>query len=423
MKKGLALIPIFCLLMAGMKVSASIGQPLTEKSNYVVIGAFSIPKNAVEFTENAKKNKLEAQFSINPVRKLFYVFVLHTGDLKTAFEEAKRLRKESPYSDTWVFTGVLGEDDKKGDDLNPITGKGIQNIQPSDVKETVKNTAQPEQSNPLVPDVNNPVTTTTTTNNTSNNTQPTVEQNNNSTPSLFEEEIPEGSKKFLFKISAGEKEIGGDIDVMDLDKNQPRKMASYRGNEVVNVKPANKSGNVSFVCEVFGYRKVQQPVNFNDPLASEGVVVDENKVTVPFSLTRLKKGDIAVMYNVYFFKDAAIMRPESKYEVTSLLEMLQENPKYKIKIHGHTNGNASGKIISMGASKNFFALTDTKDGYGSAKKLSEERARVIQNYLIAQGINPSRMQIKAWGGKRPVYDIDSPQARANVRVEIEILED
>lgn len=416
MKKGFTLIPIFCLLMAGMKVSASIGQPLTEKSNYVVIGAFSIPRNAEEFTENAKKNKFDAQFSINPARKLFYVFVLHTGNLQSAFEEAKRLRKESPYYDTWVFSGVLGEDEKKGDDINPITGKGIQNIQPSDTKEVAKNTSQPDQPNTIVPEVNNTVTT-------ANNTQSTVEQNNASTPSLFEEEIPEGSKKFLFKIAAGEKEIGGDIDVMDLDKNQPRKVASYRGNEVVNVKPANKSGNVSFVCEVFGYRKVQQPVNFNDPIATEGVVVDENKITVPFSLTRLKKGDIAVMYNVYFFKDAAIMRPESKYEVTSLLEMLQENPKYKIKIHGHTNGNASGKIISMGPSKNFFALTDTKDGYGSAKKLSEERAKVIQSYLIAQGINPSRMHIKAWGGKRPVYDIDSPQARANVRVEIEILED
>jgi outer membrane protein OmpA-like peptidoglycan-associated protein len=417
MKKGLALIPIFCLFMAGMKVSASIGQPLTEKSNYVVIGAFSIPKNAIEFTENAKKYKFDAQYSINPARKLFYVYVMQTGNQQSAFEQAKKIRKETPYFDTWVFTGILGEDEKKGDDLNPITGKDIKNIQPADIKEIepVKNASQPEQQNVVV--ANNTTTTTTT----SNTTQPNVEQSN--TPSIFEEEVPEGSKKFFFKISAGEKQVGGDVDVMDLDKTTPRKMASYRGNEVVNVKPANKSGNVSFVCEVFGYRKIQQPLNFNEPTATEGITSDENKITVPFNLVRLKKGDIAVMYNVYFFKDAAVMRPESRYEVTSLLEMLQENPKYKIKIHGHTNGNASGKIISMTDSKNFFSLSETKEGYGSAKKLSEERAKVIQGYLVAQGINPTRMHIKAWGGKRPVYDIDSQQARANVRVEIEILED
>jgi outer membrane protein OmpA-like peptidoglycan-associated protein len=147
-------------------------------------------------------------------------------------------------------------------------------------------------------------------------------------------------------------------------------------------------------------------------------------VVVPFELARLRKGDIAVMYNVYFFKDAAVMRPESRYEVTSLLEMLNENPNYKIKIHGHTNGKAAGKIISLEKdTQNFFSLKDTKEGVGSAKKLSEERALIIKNYLESNGIDASRMEAKAWGGKRPIHDKMSPRAQENVRVEIEILED
>jgi outer membrane protein OmpA-like peptidoglycan-associated protein len=117
------------------------------------------------------------------------------------------------------------------------------------------------------------------------------------------------------------------------------------------------------------------------------------------------------------------MRPESRYEVNSLLEMLTENPKYKIRIHGHTNGNSNGKIISMGDSKEFFALTrDNKEGHGSAKKLSEERAILIQNYLISNGVEASRTEVKAWGGKQPIYDVDHAAAQANVRVEIEILD-
>jgi outer membrane protein OmpA-like peptidoglycan-associated protein len=130
------------------------------------------------------------------------------------------------------------------------------------------------------------------------------------------------------------------------------------------------------------------------------------------------------MYNVYFFKDAAIMRPESRYEVTSLLDMLNENQKYKIKLHGHTNGNAAGKIISMDkGSENFFSLTNTRDGLGSAKQLSEERADVIRKYMISNGIDASRIEIKAWGGKRPLQDKHSARAQENVRVEVEILED
>ena len=129
------------------------------------------------------------------------------------------------------------------------------------------------------------------------------------------------------------------------------------------------------------------------------------------------------MYNVYFFKDAAVMRSESKHEISSLLEMMVENPKYKIRIHGHTNGNATGKIISLGESKNFFSLEGTKEGFGSAKKLSEERAKVIRDFLLANGIDPSRAEILAWGGNKPIHDKLGALARENVRVEVEILEE
>src|SRR5258706_110754 len=92
-------------------------------------------------------------------------------------------------------------------------------------------------------------------------------------------------------------------------------------------------------------------------------LAERSQTIVPFGLIRLRKGDISVMYNVYFFKDAAIMQPQSRTEVTSLLTMMKENPNLKIKIHGHTNGNAHGKVISMGKSKKFFSLTDTREGF------------------------------------------------------------
>jgi outer membrane protein OmpA-like peptidoglycan-associated protein len=421
MKKRLTLILLILTVALNFKVSASKGQMSRKASNYVVIGAFSIPKNAVEFTNNVKQSIPTVEFSINPLRNLFYVYVLTTTDIETAFNEAKKLR-QGGFSDAWVFSGVLGddqEDTSKGTDTNPITRKSIEKVEISDNKAVQKGSASAiETVIANVPTENStpPIADSSTT---EQNTTPTV------VPGSPIEEVEAGSKKFLFKVfTNNQMEIQGDIDVMDLDKTKPRKVASYRANEPVNVKPANKSGNISFVCEVFGYRKIQTVANFNQPEATEGITVEENKTVVPFELVRLKKGDFAVMYNVYFFKDAGIMRPESKYEVNSLLDMLKENPKYKIKIHGHTNGNSHGKVISMGDSKNFFAMTvDVKEGFGSAKKLSEERALVIQNYLVSQGVDPSRMQIKAWGGKKPVYEEDHALASANVRVEIEILED
>lgn len=389
MKKKLSLILLILTVAFNLKVSATNGQLDAKSSNYVIIGAFSFSKNAIACTEDAKRNNFSARYSINPLKNLFYVYILRTSDHEEALNEVRKLRGSSPYMDAWVFCGLLGED-KEESDLPPVKNEKNTKAEVIDVP-------------PAVVTVTNSIPA----------------------PAPLIDEMEPGSKKFLFKIfTANDKPIQGDVDLMDLDKAKPRKMASYRGNEPVNVKPANKSGNIALVCEVFGYRKIQTVTNFNEPQATEGITVEENKTIVPFELVRLKKGDYAVMYNVFFYKDAGIMLPESKYEVNSLLEMLTENPKMKIRIHGHTNGNSAGKVFSMGESKNFFAITtDVKEGFGSAKKLSEERAKVIQSYLISQGIEPVRMQIKAWGGKKPVYEEDHALAKSNVRVEIEILED
>jgi len=69
----------------------------------------------------------------------------------------------------------------------------------------------------------------------------------------------------------------------------------------------------------------------------------------------------------------------------------------------------------------FFSLDNAVEDYGSAVKLSELRATVIADYLVSKGIQKDRMEIKAWGGKKPLYKVDDDKAEANVRVEIEVL--
>lgn len=136
----------------------------------------------------------------------------------------------------------------------------------------------------------------------------------------------------------------------------------------------------------------------------------------------MKKGDKETLHHIYFFRDAAILRPESKYEVDRLVELMKKHPEEEIKIHGHTNGNDKGPIIRRpDGSKDFFTMDNAVQDYGSAVKLSELRALVIRDYLVANGIDPKRMTIKAWGGKKPLYEVDDEKAEANVRVEIEVL--
>lgn len=397
---------VFCLiglliLQSAFKAPGQLPDP--QYPNYVVIGAFEFKKNAVKFSSKAS-SEFKVMYEINPNRNLYYVYILKTKDRQEAIAEALRLQANSPYNDTWVYSGPLGSDRGiiKGSDINPVTEEAIVSVKPTDAPVVQANVIE----EPAV----------------------AVEKVEEMVEDEAEVEMPlpandDKQKNFFFKIYRADNssELEGNVDVIDVERS--RKLGTYEGNKAVQISsPGTSSGNISLLCEVFGYRKAQKNVSFNDP-QEETITFEDDKYVVPFELVRLQKGDIAVMYNVYFFKDAAVMRPESRWEVNSLLDMLKENPNYKIRIHGHTNGNASGKIISKDEkSDNFFSLTDTKDGFGSAKKLSEVRAEIIRDYLVANGIDASRMQIKAWGGKRPLVDKLHTQAQNNVRVEIEILE-
>jgi outer membrane protein OmpA-like peptidoglycan-associated protein len=423
-----ALVGIFSLfLVVQPTVAFRMEQThFDEFQNYVVIGAFRYQRNAVRFTRHAHNDlNLDARLEMNLNRNLYYVYVLRTNDRAAAISEALRLRSESELSDTWVYSGpfkgevsIPGEPTVRGVDINPATQKSIDHVaSPDSAAPKGTNGNGVAQTTSTTPDN----TTTTTPAGTTAN-QPKPESN---TPAASKLDDGVEGKRFLFRLyrAMDNDTVQGDVDVIDVERT--RKVGSYKGNVPVKVAdPASKTDDVSLVCEVFGYRKVQRDINYNTP-EGEGIEQSSEGATlVPFELVRLQKGDIAVMYNVYFFKDAAIMRPESRYEVTSLLEMLNENTKYKIRIHGHTNGGASGKIISKSKdSNNFFSLSgDTHEGFGTAKKLSEERAIVIRDYLVSNGVDAARMEVKAWGGKRPLQDKNSSRAQENVRVEIEILE-
>ncbi len=364
---------------------------------YVVIGAFAVHDNATNFVRHASSLKLPASYALNTDKNLYYVYVLRTDDREKAVKEAQQIRWDVNLADTWVYHGQILDADVIGGDASiPVTTN------------TEENKPQPT----VVPAVTLPVP----------ETEPPVVDKEPAHPSAS---IDEGEgKRFLFHVfraNDGEA-VEGEVDAIDVVRS--KKIGSYKANMPVRVSQEGNLSDVSFICEVFGYRRAQNTINYQDPLAMDGVSQDSSQnIVVPFELVRLKKGDIAVMYHVYFFKDAAIMRPESNYEVNSLVEMLKENPKYKIRIHGHTNGSAYGKIVYMGKSDNFFSLSNTRDGFGSAKELSEERAKVIRNFLISTGIEKDRMSIKAWGGKKPVQNKNSAKAQENVRVEIEILED
>ena len=76
---GIIFFIVSSFRMPGAEVKgAQINYP--DDANYVVIGAFSIHENAVNFTSNASKLNLDAKYEMNQNRNLYYVYVLSTND-------------------------------------------------------------------------------------------------------------------------------------------------------------------------------------------------------------------------------------------------------------------------------------------------------------------------------------------------------
>ncbi|RLD23316.1 MAG: hypothetical protein DRI71_05585 [Bacteroidetes bacterium] len=222
------------------------------------------------------------------------------------------------------------------------------------------------------------------------------------------------------------KEVEGYVDIVN--PTSLRLLRAAKSQQLVRIAdPNNGEHAVQLIANIFGYKKVQHDIKLDEPfdeVNKEFFHFKGDTLVADFPLRRYDQGDIATMYNVFFFKDAAIMKPNSKFEVNSLVEMLKENDELIIKIHGHTNSNERGKIITIAeGSDKFFTLNqELIEEYGSAKELSSQRAQVISDYLISFGIDPSRMEAIGWGGKKPIYDKMDKLAVKNVRVEVEILE-
>lgn len=280
---------MLCLLV--LAITAREANAQNEQSDYlVVIGAFAVKENATRLSNQALKLKLTPKVELNPVKNLYYVYVVRTADRDEAMLEAERIRELGKYNDTWVF---------------------------------VKAEAPKVEEKPV---------------------------------EVVIEEAP----------------------------------------------PV-----------------IQEPVVVAPPVLSKE---EQIKLEVDKKDMSLKKGNKETLDYIYFYKDASVLRPESRYAVDKLVRILKQNPTEKIRIHGHTNGNDKGKIIRRKSpTSDFFSLDNTVEESGSAKELSEQRANVIRDYLIANGIEKGRMDVKAWGGKKPLYPVDDPKAEANVRVEIEVL--
>ena len=104
---------------------------------------------------------------------------------------------------------------------------------------------------------------------------------------------------------------------------------------------------------------------------------------------------------VTFDTDSTVIKPAFRDTLDTVSTSLNKYPNSLIDVYGHTDSTGT-------------------DPYNQT--LSENRARVVADYLTGRGVNPARIRSTGFGKTQPVASNDTPEGRAaNRRVEIKIV--
>jgi len=347
---------------------------------YVVIGAFSIEGNAHKLIAQATNQwQYPAQYAFNYKRQLFYVYVLKTTTRNDAYQLAITLQATPGLQETWVYHGTFG----------------VPSLSTQADRDLARDTDPVTQENVVIPQ------------------KPTTANDSTPAASLLAQQ----ERQIIFKTFRwlDQKPVGGIIKAFD--KHSAALVGVYPSNTPSDIQEiASNIANITFVADIFGYRMVVEKLN------DAGVDPASKTTEMPFELERLKKGDIANLA-VSFPDQAAIFTPTSADELNRLLEMMNENRQYKIIIHAHTYFGDKRKLMLRSNKGDFFDLTKAVQSHGSGKKLAQARGELIRDYLRSQHIDANRIQVKAWGDKKPIYGRQSEQFKGNERTEVEIIRD
>ena len=118
-------------------------------------------------------------------------------------------------------------------------------------------------------------------------------------------------------------------------------------------------------------------------------------------LIPIQPGQKIVMREVLFEQSKFALLPGADTELNRVVEMLNKYPDMELLVEGHT---------------------DNQGEWEPNMKLSEDRVRVVKEYLTSKGIVDKRIQTKAWGPSKPIASNETEEKRKqNRRVEFTIL--
>ena len=115
---------------------------------------------------------------------------------------------------------------------------------------------------------------------------------------------------------------------------------------------------------------------------------------------------VAVFRDTHFDFDKSTLTDEAKALLDKNIQVLKDKPSIDVRMAGYTSAQGTEE---------------------SNQELSVDRANAVRDYLIEKGIKAERITVIGYGRTKPALyevspgDINSPEAKANMRVLFEIV--
>lgn len=139
----------------------------------------------------------------------------------------------------------------------------------------------------------------------------------------------------------------------------------------------------------------------NAPIVATTPKKFKPKILHELNQTTAKQGQTIEIKNLLFKADSATIERSSYDVLDDIYGFLMSTDKVTIEIGGHTNNVPTEAYCD---------------------RLSTARAKAVAEYLVEKGVDPSKVQFKGYGKKKPIADNKTAFGRAkNQRVEIKIL--
>lgn len=104
--------------------------------------------------------------------------------------------------------------------------------------------------------------------------------------------------------------------------------------------------------------------------------------------------------NIYFASGSARLQPDSEFVLRRIVEIIERCPDLRIQISGHTDSDGSSEYN---------------------QRLSEQRARSVERYLVDRGVDWRRLHTAGFGEDRPMRPNDSAFNKSrNRRIEFSL---